>query len=133
MAAMKFSAVRNPNERWLMDLILLFIPSTAPLERRWLVPARIPARCPRSMRTNFLNGSSRERIAERIHFCKCSWLLVLKAQQSNFPPEDWTQIQTTMTSVEGQLDAAGKKRADEQCRTWMAAIAKSDMDAYSHQ
>jgi hypothetical protein len=62
-----------------------------------------------------------------------SWLLVLKAQQSNFPPEDWTQIQTTMTSVEGQLDAAGKKRADEQCRTWMAAIAKSDMDAYSHQ
>ena len=29
MAAMKFLALRNPNERWLMDLILLFIPSTA--------------------------------------------------------------------------------------------------------
>jgi len=36
MAAMKFSAVRNPNERWLMDLILLFIPSTAPFETRTL-------------------------------------------------------------------------------------------------
>jgi hypothetical protein len=30
MAAMKFSTPRNPNERRLMDLMLLFIPSTAP-------------------------------------------------------------------------------------------------------
>src|ERR1022692_2112948 len=44
MAAMKFSAVRNPKDRWLMDLILLFIPSTAPLETRCLVHARIPSR-----------------------------------------------------------------------------------------
>src|SRR6266446_10258194 len=28
MAAMKYAAVRKPNERWLMDLILLFMPST---------------------------------------------------------------------------------------------------------
>src|ERR1035441_10300653 len=51
-----------------MDLILLFMPSTAPLETRCLVQLRIPSRCPRSMRTNFLKGSSRERMAERIHF-----------------------------------------------------------------
>ena len=44
MAAMKFSALRNPNERWLIDLILLFMPSTAPLERRSSVQARIPSR-----------------------------------------------------------------------------------------
>src|SRR5580700_1148084 len=62
MAAMKWSAVRKPKDRWLMDLILLFIPSTAPLEMRCLVHARIPSRCPRSTRTNFLNGSNRERV-----------------------------------------------------------------------
>src|SRR5580692_6133225 len=44
MAAMKCSAVRNPKDRWLMDLILLFIPSTAPLDMRCLVHARIPSR-----------------------------------------------------------------------------------------
>ena len=38
---MKCSAVRNPNERWLIDLILLFIPSTAALETRILVHGRI--------------------------------------------------------------------------------------------
>src|ERR1017187_1182393 len=91
MAAMKCSAVRNPKDRWLMDLILLFIPSTAPLDRRCLVHARIPSRCPRSMRTNFLNGSSRERMAERIHFSKCSsarlrplGLLVIPEQLEGF-------------------------------------------------
>ena len=42
MAAMKFSAVRNPNERWLIDLILLFIPSTAPLESSGLGPGEDP-------------------------------------------------------------------------------------------
>jgi len=72
MAVMKCSAVRNPKERWLLDLILLFIPSTVPLEMRCLVKAKIPSRCPRSMRTNYLNGSSRERMAERIHFSKWS-------------------------------------------------------------
>ena len=64
MAAMKFSAVRKPNERWLMDLILLFMPSTAPLEMRCWVQGRIPSRWDRSMRTNFLKGSRRERMAE---------------------------------------------------------------------
>lgn len=34
MAAMKSLALRNPNERWLMDLIWLLIPSTAPLQTR---------------------------------------------------------------------------------------------------
>src|ERR1039457_6584735 len=66
MAAMKFSALRNPNERWLMDLILLFMPSTAPLETRCLVHDRIPSRWVRSMRTNFLKGSNRDLIAECI-------------------------------------------------------------------
>jgi hypothetical protein len=37
MAAMKFFALRNPKERWLIDLILLFMPSTAPFESRVLV------------------------------------------------------------------------------------------------
>jgi hypothetical protein len=32
MAAMKYSTVRKPKERWLIDLILLFILSTAPFE-----------------------------------------------------------------------------------------------------
>jgi hypothetical protein len=62
-----------------------------------------------------------------------SWLLVLKAQQSSFQPEDWKQIQTMMTSIEGQLDAAAKKSATEQARTWMGIIAKSDMERYSNQ
>src|SRR5215472_8575037 len=67
MAAMKFLALRNPKERWLIDLVLLFIPSTAPLERRSFVQGRMPSRWERNMRTNFLNGSSRERMAEFIH------------------------------------------------------------------
>jgi TPR repeat protein len=62
-----------------------------------------------------------------------SWLLVLKAQQSNFPPEDWNQINSVITSVEAQLDVAAKKHAGEQALTWMGIIANSDMDAYSHQ
>src|SRR5215510_7655177 len=66
MAAMKFSAVRKPNERWLMDLILLFMPSTAPLERRIWVQGRIPSKWERSIFANFLNGSSLERTA-RVH------------------------------------------------------------------
>src|SRR5258708_4913132 len=36
------------NERWLIDLILLFIPSTAPLESRIWVHARTPSRWVRS-------------------------------------------------------------------------------------
>ena len=44
MAAMKFLALRKPNDRWLMDLILLFIPSRAPLDSRNLHEWRIPAR-----------------------------------------------------------------------------------------
>src|SRR5215471_3745828 len=71
MAAMKFSAVRNPNDRWLIDLILLFMPSTAPLESRVLVQARTPSKWDRSMRANFLNGSSRDRMAELIHLSRC--------------------------------------------------------------
>jgi len=62
-----------------------------------------------------------------------SWLLVLKAQQSNFPPEEWKQIQTMMTSIEGQLDMAAKKTAAENAQTWMGIIAKSDMERYSNQ
>lgn len=62
-----------------------------------------------------------------------SWFLVLKAQQRQIPPEDWNQINAMMTSVEGQLDAAAKKRADEQALAWMAIIAGFDMDAYSRQ
>src|ERR1017187_5179032 len=69
----KFSALRNPNERWLMDLILLFMPSTAPLETRCLVHDRIPSRWVRSMRTNFLKGSNRDLIAECIHFSRWSF------------------------------------------------------------
>ena len=65
---MKFLALRNPKERWLTDLILLFMPSTAPLERRSSVQGRIPSRWPRSSRTNFLKGSRRDRMAEVIHF-----------------------------------------------------------------
>ena len=53
-----------------MDLILLFIPSTAPLDSRSWVQGKIPSRWDRSMRTNFLNGSSRERMAELIHFSR---------------------------------------------------------------
>jgi hypothetical protein len=70
MAAIKFLALRNPKERWLIDLILLFIPSTAPFDRRSLVQGKIPSNWDRSIRTNFLNGSSRDRIAELIHFCR---------------------------------------------------------------
>src|SRR6266571_4752487 len=72
MAAMKFLALRNPNERWLIDLILLFIPSTAPLDSRSWVHGKIPSRWLRSMRTNFLNGSNRDRVADLIHFSRRS-------------------------------------------------------------
>ena len=70
MAAMKFLALRNPNERWLMDLILLFIPSTAPLDSLSLVQGKIPSRWDRNILTNFLNSSSRDCMAELIHFCR---------------------------------------------------------------
>lgn len=62
-----------------------------------------------------------------------SWLLVLTAQQSKFPPEYWDQINSIMTSVEAQLDVTAKKHASEQASTRMGIIANSDMDAYSHQ
>jgi hypothetical protein len=38
------AALRNPKDRWLIDLILLFIPSTAPLETRVLLQAMTPSR-----------------------------------------------------------------------------------------
>ena len=44
MAVMKLRALREPKERWLTNLILLFISSTAPLERRSLVQATMPSR-----------------------------------------------------------------------------------------
>ena len=70
---MKYWALRKPKERWLMDLILLFIPSTAPLESRSLVQGKIPSKWERSILTKVLKGSNRERIAEFIHFWRCSW------------------------------------------------------------
>ncbi len=60
-----------------------------------------------------------------------SWLLVLKAQQSNFPPDDWNQVQTMMMSVGEKLETAAKKRAEEQALVWMGIVAKWDMDGYS--
>jgi hypothetical protein len=59
MAAMKYSALRKPKKRWLIDLILLFIPSTALLESRNLVQGKIPFRWERSILTNFLKGAAR--------------------------------------------------------------------------
>ena len=56
-----------------MDLILLFMPSTAPFETRVLVQGRIPSRWSRSICANFLNGSSFDRIAEWIHLVRCCW------------------------------------------------------------
>src|ERR1700687_1232429 len=53
-----------------------------------------------------------------------SWLLVLKAQQSNFPPDDWNQVQTMMMSVGEKLDPAAKKHADDQALMWMGIVAK---------
>src|SRR5215471_15061971 len=98
MAAMKFSAVRKPNERWLMDLILLFMPSTAPLERRIWVQGRIPSKWERSIFANFLNGSSLERTAEFIHLRRCcsarqgclySVIQTLAANGSDQPLHKW--------------------------------------------
>ena len=71
MAAMKFAPLRNPNDLWLIDLILLLIPYTAPLESRVSVQARTPSRWDRIMRTNLSNGSSRDRMAEFIHLMRC--------------------------------------------------------------
>ena len=62
-----------------------------------------------------------------------SWLIVLKAQQLDVPPEDWRQINSVITSVEAQLDAAAKTRAGDQARTWMGIIANAEMEHYSRQ
>lgn len=62
-----------------------------------------------------------------------SWLLVLNAQKSDFPPEDWKQIQSVMTSLEGELDIEAKKIAKENAQSWMGVIAKADMERYSRQ
>ncbi|HET9840004.1 MAG TPA: tetratricopeptide repeat protein [Candidatus Angelobacter sp.] len=62
-----------------------------------------------------------------------SWLLVLKAQQASFPPDDWQQIEKMMTSVEGQLDAAAKRSAAQQAHAWMAVVAKFEMERYANQ
>jgi len=43
MALMKFRALENPKER--TSLILLFIPTSAPLDGRSLVAARMPTVC----------------------------------------------------------------------------------------
>jgi len=62
MAAMKFLALRNPNERWLMALILLFMPSTVPFESRILIQASTPSRWERSILAKFLNASVRRQL-----------------------------------------------------------------------
>src|SRR5262245_10285278 len=103
---MKFSAVRNPNERWLMDLILLFMPSTAPLETRVLVQGRMPSRWLRSICANFLNGSSFDRIAELIHLVRCcsarhgclkvqnNWKASFKYQARTSGVFHWTNVES---------------------------------------
>jgi len=63
---------RNPDVSPLIDLILLFISSTPPFESRSLVQGKIPSGWERSILTNFLMGSSRERIAEFIHLWRRS-------------------------------------------------------------
>jgi TPR repeat protein len=62
-----------------------------------------------------------------------SWLLVLQAQQANFQPDDWGQVQSTLQTIERQLDGAAKFQAEQQSLKWMSAIAQNEMDAYSRQ
>jgi hypothetical protein len=62
-----------------------------------------------------------------------SWLLVLKAQRSSFPPEDFQQIEMLMTSIDRELDAAARTSAAEKAVAWMGLIAKSDMEGYANQ
>src|SRR6266567_6618300 len=89
-----------------MDLILLFIPSTAPLERRIRVHGRIPARWERSIFVNFLNGSSFERMAEFIHLRRCcsarrgclysqnSWKASFKYHARTSGEFHWTNVES---------------------------------------
>lgn len=62
-----------------------------------------------------------------------SWLLVLQAQQASFQPDDWGQVQTMITAVEGLLDSGAKRESQEPSHKWMAVIAANEMDAYSKQ
>jgi len=68
---MKVLRRSEPNERWLMDLILVVhaldgaVGYSVPGPRQDSIEM-----CHRNMRTNFLNGSSGKRMAERIHFSR---------------------------------------------------------------
>jgi TPR repeat protein len=62
-----------------------------------------------------------------------SWLLVLKAQQSDFPPDSWAQVQTVIDSVGGQLDAAAKSGAAEQSKKWIGMVSGAQMESYAKQ
>ena len=62
-----------------------------------------------------------------------SWLLVLQTQQANFQPDEWAQVQTMLTTVEGQLDSGARQVSQEPSHKWMAVIAANEMDAYSKQ
>ncbi len=61
------------------------------------------------------------------------WLLVLRAQEKNFAPDEWEQVGVTIKSVERQLDRAATVKAEEQAHDWLTTISKHEMESFARQ
>ena len=61
------------------------------------------------------------------------WLLVLRAQEKSFAPDEWEQVKATIKLVESQLDRAATVKAEEQAHAWLTTIAKHDMESFARQ
>lgn len=62
-----------------------------------------------------------------------AWLLVLRAQQTNFAPDEWEKMKAVITSVETQLDRAATAKAELKARDWLTMIAKHEMESFARQ
>ncbi|PYU27410.1 MAG: hypothetical protein DMG32_07160 [Acidobacteria bacterium] len=61
------------------------------------------------------------------------WLLVLRAQEKNFAPDEWERVRVTIKSVESQLDRAATVKAEKEAHDWLTTIAKHDMESFGRQ
>jgi len=62
-----------------------------------------------------------------------SWFLILKANQQEFQPDDWKQVETSLGPLEKQLDTAKMRDAEIRSREWMRTIAQAEMQSYAKQ
>ncbi len=61
------------------------------------------------------------------------WLLVLQAQETDVPAEDWKQIKSAIESVASKLDKAAVATAQAEAQDLLATISKNQMESFARQ